>query len=281
MRGPDDVRARRPAKGLITRSLRPLRGATAAGVAPRADGFLRGRLSLARALSKFGVCSRKQAERLIVAGRVRVLGEVVAWPARRIDPRRDVISVDGRPVGEERERVVIALHKPVGYLTTRSDPAGRPTVYDLLGDLSRWLFPVGRLDRDSSGLLLLTNDHRLGERLTNPDSHLPKTYHVLVAGVPDEQALRALREGVVLAGGTPTRRARVRALGAARGGGTWLEIGLTEGKNRQVRRMCQSVGHEVQSLVRVRVGRLALGDLPPGEWRWLGPEDLACLESRG
>ena len=259
--------------------MRPARGAPGGRPPAQPAGDLRGRLSLARALSKFGVCSRKQAERMIEQGRVRVGGEVVDWPARRVDPRHDVISVDGRRVDDEKERVVIALHKPVGYLTTRSDPAGRPTVYDLLGGVSRWLFPVGRLDRDSSGLLLLTNDHRLGERLTNPAFHLPKTYHVRVDGVPDPQALRALREGIRLHDGTETRAARVKVLGAARGPASWLEVVLTEGKNRQLRRMCAGVGHEVQELVRVRVGRLALGELAPGEWRRLGPQDVALLGS--
>lgn len=215
--------------------------------------------------------------RLIEAGRVAVGGVTVRWPARRIDPRRDAVSVDGHRVHDRPQRIVIALHKPTGYVTTRVDPGGRPTVYDLLEGVGRWVFPVGRLDRDSSGLLLLTDDHRLGERLSNPESHVAKAYHVLVEGQPDRAALQALREGVRLPDGTATRRARARLLGSVRGGSSWLEIVLTEGKNRQLRRMCAGVGHDVKALVRVRVGRLALGELAPGEWRRLASEELSLL----
>jgi 23S rRNA pseudouridine2605 synthase len=255
-------------------------------------------VSLARALSKFGVCSRREAGRWIADGRVRVNGVVERDGSRWIFPPRDRVLVDGRRVSDETERVVLAYHKPVGVVTTRSDPAGRPTVYDALGDGGRpapagspagvaWVFPVGRLDRDSSGLLILTNDHGLGERLTSPDHHVPKTYHARVRGVPDPEALRALREGLALDDGTLTRPAKVRVLGTPRsrpgvgpGSGeasTWLEIVLTEGKNRQVRRMGAAVGHDVLELVRVRIGRLDLGGLAPGAWRELGPEEVRSL----
>jgi 23S rRNA pseudouridine2605 synthase len=235
-------------------------------------------LSLARALSKFGVCSRKEAVGVIEAGRVRVGGRIVRSPASRIDPRHDRVRVDDEAVGDETERVVFAFHKPKGYITTRTDPGQRATVYDLLGDVGRWVFPVGRLDRDTRGLLVLTNDHRLGERLTDPAHHVPKTYHVKVRGLPDDEALRALKSGLPLEAATLTRPARVRVLGAARGGSTWLEIVLTEGKNRQVRRMCSAVGHEVEELVRVGIGGLALGDLPTGEWRRLGKAEVEALQ---
>ena len=188
------------------------------------------------------------------------------------------MSVDGRPVGDETERVVLMLHKPEGYITTRTDPGGRPTIYALLGDLGRWVFPVGRLDRDTRGLLVLTNDHRLGERLTDPRHHVPRTYHVKVLGVPDAEAVRVLRTSVPLEDGTLTRPARVRVMGTARGGATWLEIVLTEGKNRQIRRMLSAVGHEVRELVRVGIGDLALGDLPPGQWRRLEQAEVAALQ---
>lgn len=246
---------------------------------PAAEPRTRGPLSLARALSKFGVCSRAEAERWIAAGRVSVDGQVVRWPERRIDPRRHRVEVDGRRVGDDTPRVVLALHKPSGYVTTRVEPGGRPTVYDLLADVGRWVFPVGRLDRETSGLLIVTNDHRLGQRLTGPEHRVPKTYHVRVDGVPDAATLGVLRGGVELGDGTRTRPAEVRSLGSGRDG-AWLEIVLTEGKNRQVRRMCAAVGHEVRELVRVRIGDLELGDLAPGRWRPLGPEDLALLEAR-
>ncbi len=223
------------------------------------------------------MCSRREAERWIADGRVAVNEGLERDPSRWIDPRHDQVRVDGRAVGDETPRVVIALHKPVGLVTTRVDPAGRATVYDALGDLGRWVFPVGRLDRDTSGLLVLTSDHRLGERLTAPDQHVPKTYQALVAGVPESETLRALREGLPL-DGVLTRPARVRTLGSLRGS-TWLEIVLEEGRNRQVRRMCALVGHEVQQLVRVAIGRLTLDGLAVGEWRELEPDDVARLRA--
>lgn len=265
MRRPDDVRARRAAD----HRLKPA-----------------GALSLARALSKFGVCSRREAERWIAEGRVEVDGRCERDAARRVDPRRDRVAVDGHEVGDDTPRVVIALNKPAGVVTTRVDPGGRATVYDALRDVGRWVFPVGRLDRDTSGLLLLTNDHRLGERLTSPEAHVPKTYHARVKGVPEEPALRALREGVSLDDGMPpTRPARVRVLGTPRAAAgepasSWLELVLTEGRNRQVRRMCAAVGHEVLELARVAVGRLPLAalGLARGEWRQLRPEEIARLD---
>jgi 23S rRNA pseudouridine2605 synthase len=250
-----------------------------------------GALSLARALSKFGVASRAEAARLVAGGRVTVDGRVERDPARWILPHRSEVRVDGAVVSDATPRVVIALHKPPGLVTTRVDPGGRPTVYDALGDVGRWVFPVGRLDRDTAGLLVLTNDHRLGERLSSPGAHVPKTYHARVDGVPEDEALRALREGIPLADGE-TRPARVRVLGTPRapagagesgGPSTWLEIVLTEGRNRQVRRMCAAVGHEVRELVRVRIGRLSLEalGLASGEWRELAADEVARLVQGG
>ena len=257
--------------------MRPPRGAPGGRPAQAATGRTTGPLSLARALSKFGVCSRAEAVRWIESGRVQVDGRVVRSPARRIEPRRDEVKVDGRRVGDDTERVVLVLHKPAGYITSRGDPGGRPTVYDLLEAGGPWVFPVGRLDRDSSGLLVLTNDHRLGQRLTDPEAHVPKRYHARVRGVPGSEALDALRGGVPLGDGTVSRPAEVRALGTAQSGTSWLEIVLTEGKNRQVRRMCATLGHDVVELTRVAIGGLALGDLAPGEWRRLEPAEVARL----
>jgi 23S rRNA pseudouridine2605 synthase len=231
-------------------------------------------VSLLRALSKMGVCSRSEAQRRILAGRVKLNGITETRPHVRLDPARDRVSVDGVLASDRVARVVLALHKPAGYVTTRVDPAGRLTVYHLLDEVASYVFPVGRLDRDSSGLLLLTNDHRLGHRLTDPEHHVPKTYHVRVRGVPAAPALHALREGVALPDGALSRPARVRSLGSPRAGESWLEVVLEEGRNRQVRHMCAAVGHDVLELVRVQIGSLALGDLPSGSWRELGEDEV-------
>lgn len=208
---------------------------------------------------------------------MHVDGRTVVWPLRRVDPRHETVTVDGRPVGDRKERLVLALHKPAGYITSRTDPRGRPTVYDLLVDFPEWVFPVGRLDRDSSGLLILTNDHRLGHRLTDPGHHVPKTYHVEVEGIPSPEVLDVLAEGVPLEDGL-TRPAGVRPIGAPRGGATWLEIILTEGRNRQIRRMCAALGHDVRTLVRVAIGPLRVGDLPSGAYRALSTAEVDSLQ---
>ncbi len=228
------------------------------------------------------MCSRKQAEGVVAEGRVSVNGRRETNALRFIDPGSDRVSVDGSPVGDLAAVTVVALNKPTGYITSRTDPAGRPTVYHLLAaDPSLpWLFPVGRLDRDTSGLLILTNDHRLGQRLTDPQRHLPKTYHALLRGGPSSEALAALREGLLLGDdSSPTRPAGVRDLGRRRGGDAWLEIVLTEGRNRQVRRMCAAVGHDVLELVRVAIGGFALGDIAAGAFRRLSPAEVTKLSS--
>jgi 23S rRNA pseudouridine2605 synthase len=237
-------------------------------------------VSLARALSKLGACSRKQAEGLIAAGRVAVGGQVVTAANRRVDLALERVALDGKLLRPASGRWVVALHKPVGYVTTRSDPGGRRTVYDLLTGFEHWVFPVGRLDRDSSGLLILTDDHRLGQTLTDPDQHVPKTYHARVRGLLTRTALEILRTGVPLGDGTVSRPARARVLGGDRQGSSWLEIVLTEGRNRQVRRMCAAVGHDVLQLTRVKIGALALGDLPSGAWRRLETGEVRKLMAR-
>jgi len=228
---------------------------------------------LARYLARSGVASRRRAEGLIATGRVAVNGVVVTTPAFNVDPERDRVTVDGKPVGPE-PRVYLVLNKPPGYVSTVSDPHGRPTVLDLVPRIGR-LYPVGRLDADSEGLLLLTNDGELTVLLTHPRYHVPKTYRVWVAGVPDRSALTRLARGVELEDG-PTAPARVRMVRAGRGGAV-LEFTLYEGRKRQVRRMCAAVGHPVRRLVRVGLGPLSLGDLPPGRWRELTSGEVAAL----
>jgi pseudouridine synthase len=226
-------------------------------------------------ISKAGIGSRTQARSWIHAGRVRVNGRVTENPDQWIDFARDRVEFDGKPL-QVQKRTYILLYKPAGYITTFKDPEGRPTVYDLIGDVEIFVSPVGRLDLDTSGLLLLTNDTQLAERLTNPDHKIPKTYLVKCEGVLEDAALDRLRKGVELTDG-PTRPAKVKRIRAS-DKYTHIEMEITEGRNRQVRRMIEAIGSRVVKLVRTRIGSLAIGDLRPGEWRELVPKELAALQ---
>ncbi|HEY8394313.1 MAG TPA: pseudouridine synthase [Thermaerobacter sp.] len=234
---------------------------------------------LQKLLSRAGIASRREAERWIAAGRVTVNG-VVATLGTKADPERDVVAVDGCPLGDlphrlRRKRYVM-LHKPRGVLTTMHDPQGRPTVADLCRRHGlEGLHPVGRLDFDSEGLLLLTDDGELTFALTHPRHEVPKVYHVLVRGAVTPDKLRRLREGVLLDDG-PALAVTARRL-RRENGATWVEITIREGRKRQVRRMCAAVGWRVLRLVRVAVGPLRLGDLAPGRWRPLRPEEVEAL----
>jgi 23S rRNA pseudouridine2605 synthase len=239
------------------------------------DGLIR----LQKLLAQSGVASRRKCEELMLEGAVEVDGEVVTRLGTKVDPRTAVIRVEGRRLPPISAHVYLVLNKPRGVVSTMSDPEGRRSLGDLVADRPERLFHVGRLDTDTSGLLILTNDHRLGHRLTDPGHQVPKTYHARVRGVPGDEVLRALAEGVPLGDGTTSRPAAVRTLGSGREGGCWLEIVLTEGKNRQVRRMCAAVGHDVLELCRVAIGALTLDDLAPREWRTLDAASLAALEA--
>lgn len=230
---------------------------------------------LQKVLARAGVASRRRAEELIRAGRVTVNGAVTTEPGTRVDPRRDEVRVDGRLLRGPEPLVYIALHKPAGVVSTARDPRGRRTVLDLVPDLGVRLYPVGRLDYDSSGLILLTNDGDLALRLTHPRHGAEKVYRVRVEGHPDAAALDRLRRGVRLSDGV-TAPAKVREVGRDAAGST-LEVVLREGRNRQLRRMCAAVGHPVHALVRVGEAGLALGDLPPGAWRRLTEAEVARL----
>ena len=231
--------------------------------------------TLDRVLSKAGVGSRTEARGWIRAGRVRVNGQVVRDPDHWVDMTRDRVRFDESPL-EVRERMYVLLYKPAGYLTTYQDPQGRPTVYDLIADAGTFLSPVGRLDLDTSGLLLMTNDNQLAERVTNPNSHVPKTYLDKASVVLTDDQLRQLREGIELSDG-PTRPANVnRVRDSAKY--THFEITLTEGRNRQVRRMVEALGAKVLKLVRVKIGPLTIGTLPIGKWRLLSRAEVASLK---
>jgi 23S rRNA pseudouridine2605 synthase len=232
--------------------------------------------TLERVLSKAGIGSRVEARSWIHAGRVKVNGKLIRNPDHWIDMERDRVRFDDKPL-EARERIYVLLYKPTGYLTTYKDPQGRPTVYDLITDIDTFVSPVGRLDLDTSGLLLMTNDTRFAEHVTNPMSHVAKTYLVKASTLLSDEQLQQLRDGIALADG-PTRSAIVkRVRDSAKY--THLEITLTEGRNRQVRRMVEALGARVLKLVRVRVGRLAIGTLPIGKWRLLTRDEVASLTS--
>ncbi|MCL6450101.1 MAG: rRNA pseudouridine synthase [Acetobacteraceae bacterium] len=233
---------------------------------------------LQKVLARAGVASRRKAEELIRQGRVRVNGVVVTRLGTRVDPEADRLEVDGRRVGPAPESVCIALYKPRGYLSTASDPRGRRTVLDLVPHGLGRLFPVGRLDRDSEGLLLLTNDGELAFSLTHPRHRAVRVYLAEVEGVPSEAALNALRRGVVLEDG-PTAPCRVELV-RDRGEAALLRLSLRQGRKRQVRRMLDSVGHPVLRLTRVQMGPVSLGGMRPGEWRWLDAEELSKLKGR-
>jgi 23S rRNA pseudouridine2605 synthase len=225
---------------------------------------------LQKILARAGVGSRRASEALIAAGRVRVNGEV-ARLGDRADADTDRIEVDGAVIGVRAGLVHYLLNKPAGAVTTASDPQGRPTVVGLVPARPR-VFPVGRLDADTEGLLLLTNDGELAHRLTHPSFGVDKEYLAEVEGRPTRGALRRLREGVDLDDG-PTAPAKVSVVGER-----LLRITIHEGRNRQVRRMCEAVGHPVRRLVRVRIGPIADRRLAPGEWRALERDEVRALE---
>jgi 23S rRNA pseudouridine2605 synthase len=230
-----------------------------------------GGVPLARALSKLGFLSRARAVEAIRAGRVRVDGAVVTSPARRIEPRRARIEIDGAPPPPVAWRTIL-FHKPRGVLTTRRDPGGRKTVFDVLGKAASGLVAVGRLDLATSGLLLLTTDTALADRITDPARGVVRTYAVTVRGRPGAGDLAALCAGVV--SGRERLRARSVALRKASGRESHLIVELDEGKNRELRRLFEAIGHEVTRLKRVGLGPLSLGDLQPGEWREMTREEV-------
>ena len=233
-------------------------------------------MRLNRYMARAGVASRRHSESMIVAGRVKLNGEKVVSLATRVQPESDVVTVDDRPLKASETRRCYLLNKPAGYLTTLRDPFNRPTVASLIRDIPERVFPVGRLDCDTEGLLLLTNDGSLGYRLMHPRFGFEKEYHVLVKGLPGEGTLRRLREGIEIDGRT-TASAGVAVLRRTKHC-TWLSIVLHEGRKRQVRRMCDRVGHPVKRLIRVRLGGLADQDLPAGKWRVLTPGEIEDLE---
>ncbi len=233
-----------------------------------------GGVRLQKFLSAGGVASRREGERLILGGRVEVNGRIVTTLGTRVDPDRDIVRVDGHRVQGGGRRVYYLLHKPKGSITSSADPAGRPTVLDLLQGVRERVFPVGRLDWNSEGLLILTNDGDLAFRLTHPGNHLPKVYRVKVKGAVTAHDMEALRRGMFL-DGRRTLPARVeRVSGQAN---TWLEVTLYEGRKNQIRRLFDRLGHGVLKLKRIAIGPIRDRALKPGEWRRLTPEEVRRL----
>lgn len=233
-------------------------------------------VSLARALSKLGVCSRTMGRKWVLEGRVTVNGKIVRDPDAWVDLVKDRVGVDGQ-VAKKETLLYLAMHKPVGYVTTRSDERRRKTVYDLLPEHLRTLFPIGRLDMDSSGLLLWTNDSRFGELVTNPEGVIEKEYRVRVDWPLRKEHLRAMEQQVELQDGTLLMGAKVGPDPDATTDEQAMTIVIVEGKNRQIRRVCLHFGYRVEKLHRVRIGGVRLQGLPAGEYRHLDTEEVQSL----
>lgn len=233
---------------------------------------------LQKILSRAGVTSRRAAETLISTGRVAVNDTVITTLGAKADPGVDKITLDGKPITIENVRIYILLNKPAGYVTTMNDPEGRSIVTDLIKDIQIRLFPVGRLDFNTEGLLLLTNDGDWANRLAHPSNEVVKTYHVKVRGEISEDTLGRLSRGVRLEDGW-TAPATVTLLKTI-GKNSWLSIAIHEGRYRQVRRMCEAVGLLVARLTRISYGCLQIGDLKPGEYRHLTPAEINALVAR-
>ncbi len=253
---------------------------------------------LQKVIAAAGIASRRKAEQLIARGLVSVNGQIVTELGTKADPERDHIKVNGKLLSGPERHVYLLLHKPRGHVTTVTDPQGRPTVLDLVGGIGARVYPVGRLDYLSEGLLLLTNDGELAQKLTHASSHVPKTYLVKVSGKPEEEHIEKLRRGISLpaeraplkvpldkAAKPPQRRrseavrtapARIRLLREATN--PWYEVTLVEGRNRQIRRMFEEIGHHVEKIRRVRYGPLEL-DVEPGKFRHLMKREVEQLQA--
>lgn len=237
---------------------------------------------LQKIIAAAGIASRRKAEELITQGRVAVNGQIVSELGSKADPQRDHIKVDGKLLRGPQRNVYLLMNKPRGYVTTVSDPEGRPTVMDLVTNVGQRIYPVGRLDYASEGLLLLTNDGELANHLTRAASHVPKTYLVKVSGQPAEGDIQKLRRGVRIGSRPGPRRAeqvvtapaQVRLMKEAQN--PWYEVTLIEGKHRQIRRMFEEIGHHVEKIKRVRYGPLTL-DVEPGQFRPLTPKEVQSL----
>jgi 23S rRNA pseudouridine2605 synthase len=235
---------------------------------------------LQKILAAAGIASRRKAEEIIAAGRVTLNGAVVTEQGTKADPLVDVITVDGKPLKRAQPFVYFLLNKPKGYVTTVSDPEGRPTVMELLGELKERIYPVGRLDYASEGLLIMTNDGALAQKLTKAGSHIPKTYLVKVSGKPNENAIQKLRAGISipLEDGRRVKTSPAKIHLTEDAVNPWYEVVLIEGRNRQIRRMFLEVGFLVEKIKRVQLGPITL-DVPPGKFRPLSKSEIFELKN--
>lgn len=233
-------------------------------------------IRLQKVLAQAGVASRREAEKMILNGRIKVDGKVIKELGTKVDPEKNDIEVDDRSISKSEKKVYYLLNKPKGCVTTMKDPRGRLTVNDLLKDIDERVYPVGRLDYDTTGVLIITNDGELANALAHPKKEIDKYYHALVQGVPSNEALKRLRDGVQLEDGK-TAPAKIRVL-EIKGNKSWLEIIIHEGKNRQVKRMCEAISHKVLRLKRTRFGPLEVNDLASGKIRTLKDREIEALK---
>jgi 23S rRNA pseudouridine2605 synthase len=231
---------------------------------------------LQKVMSEYGVASRRKCEELIAAGKVKVNGYLITELGRKVDKEKDIIEVDGEIIKSSGNKLYILLNKPVGYITSVKDQFGRPTVLDLIKGISVRVFPIGRLDYDTEGVILLTNDGDLTYRITHPKHNINKTYRALVHGEANQEDVLTLRRGIEIEDyvTAPAKMEIIRYLK----GNSIIDITIHEGKNRQVRKMCSAIGHEIISLKRIRIGKIGLGSLKKGEWRYLSESEIKYLK---
>ncbi|HWQ30971.1 MAG TPA: pseudouridine synthase [Negativicutes bacterium] len=234
---------------------------------------------LQKVMAEYGVASRRKSEELIAEGKVKVNGHLITEPGCKVDKEKDIIEVMGKPLKKQESRLYILLNKPTGFITSARDQFGRPTVLDLLKGISTRVFPIGRLDYDTDGLLLLTNDGELTYRITHPKHNIDKTYRATVRGRVDNRDIEAFSKGIEIEDYV-TSPARLQITGESKGNSI-VEITIHEGKNRQVRKMCSAIGHEVISLTRISIGELGLGSLKSGQWRFLTESEIKYIKKLG
>lgn len=234
------------------------------------------RVRLQKYMAESGIASRRKSEELIAAGKVKVNGKVASI-GDKIDPKRDIVSVDGRKIALAKSSVYIMLHKPRGFITTMSDEMDRKCVAELISDLDVRVYPVGRLDKDSEGLLLFTNDGEFANNMTHPSKHIPKTYRVTVRPDITEEQINRFMTGIMI-DGKMTLPANVNVI-SKEPGRVVLEVVICEGRNRQIRKMCEELGLEVARLKRIAIGPVRLGMLPQGKWRNLTPQEVHSLKN--